>query len=107
MAAKPKPKAKTKIGVDNRIAKAKVDLKKAKSGGAAKTASKLLKPTKKWEYPEPGSPMGDPGKWVVINDKVADRKAMTSRIITDKQRTASRASMIETNIARKKKTGKK
>lgn len=98
-----KPKAKTKIGTDNRIAKAKVDVKKAKSGGAAKAASKLLKPTKKWEYPKPGSPMGDPGTWVVINDKVAERKAMTNRIITDKQRTASRASMIETNKARKKK----
>ena len=97
-----KPKAKTKIGADNRIAQAKVDVRKAKSGGAAKAAEKLIKVTKKYEPPKPGSSMFDQGKWVVVDKKVPERKAMASRIITDKQRTASRASMIETNLKRKK-----
>lgn len=90
-----------------RTAKAKAEYEKAKKGGAAKTAKKLVKPTveykDKWAK-ETGIYGMDKIK-VVTRDKTKE-KATAQRIINDKSKTATRAKIIEMN-AMKKKAGKK
>jgi hypothetical protein len=90
-----------------KTAKAKAEYEKAKKGGAAKAAKKIVKPTveykDKWAK-ETGIYGMDKIK-VVTRDK-AKEKATAQRIINDKSKTATRAKIVEMNIM-KKKAGKK
>ena len=86
-----------------KTAKAKAALAKAKKGGAAKAADKLIKPTKKYQEPSLTGSMFARGKMVVVDDKAEAKKAMAKRIITDKSKTAMRAKIIEMNAVKKSK----
>lgn len=87
-----------------RTAKAKAEYEKAKKGGAAKAAKKLVKPTveykDKWQK-ETGIYGMDKIK-VVTRDKTKE-KATAQRIINDKSKTATRAKIIEMNMVKKAK----
>ena len=87
-----------------RTAKAKADLKKAINGGAAKAAKKLVKPKVRQEIVSNRGVASTP-KVInfVIDPKIAEKKAMKSRIINDKSKTAMRARMIESRVQRKSK----
>jgi len=90
-----------------RTAKAKAEYEKAKKGGAAKTAAKLVKDVKSDSNvnTRTGS-MFNPGKVTTVTSRASERKAMAQRIINDKSKTSTRAKIVEMN-AMKKKAGKK
>ena len=88
-----------------RTAKSKADLQKAIKGGAAKAANKLVKPSTK-NVTRVGGAYGGTVDKIVTNPKTAERKAMTSRIISDKSKTATRAKVIEMNATKKNKNSK-
>ena len=87
-----------------RTSRAKADYKKAVKGGAAKAANKLVKPQTKDVAIVTGINMGTTKK-IVVDPRTAEKKAMASRIINDKSKTAMRAKIIEMN-AKKARTKK-
>jgi hypothetical protein len=87
-----------------RTARIKADYKKAVKGGAAKAANKLVKPRTKDAAIVTGINMGTTKK-IVVDPRTAEKKAMASRIITDKSKTAMRAKIAEMN-AKKARTKK-
>ncbi len=85
--------------------KAKADYKKAVKGGAAKAANKLVKPRTKDVAIVTGINMGTTKK-IVVDPRTAEKKAMASRIVNDKSKTATRAKIAEMNIIKKAKSKK-
>jgi hypothetical protein len=87
-----------------KTAKAKAEETETKSGGAAKTADKAIKPKVKEIITGSNgvAPVYKVEK-IVVDPKTAEKKAMEARIISDKSKTAMRARIIEARNAKKSK----